>query len=171
MKLQVYFDTSNKRGIDSRESYIIYRGNEVFLRLVGGPKDFDLLTATAGEDSGKLTACLDQNRLQQAAIETAKEIGGTPIMAQDRLGRSYVKIRAFRLLDDSGHARTEAASFLEEVCDKLFSHYDMDSDGGPQKSDLDEIYEILAVDDSGSDVYLSDGLWLGRDGSIRDLGR
>ena len=37
--------------------------------------------------------------------------------------------------------------------------------------DMRELYDALAIDGNESDVYLSDGVWLSKDGSMHDRGR
>jgi hypothetical protein len=39
------------------------------------------------------------------------------------------------------------------------------------RRELREIYEAVAPDDSSEDAYLGDGVWIGSDGSLKDLGR
>ena len=164
------FDVSDKHGLNSKEGYIIYRGNEVFLRLLGGPDTFELMTATAGEDRRNLTACPDQIRLCTAALETSTAMGFEPLSTTDRYGRPYVKICAFRI-SDQGEGRIEAERHLQAICDTFFPLYDAQLNDGRRNNDLAEIYRVLAVDDSGSDVYLTDGVWLGSNGSTYDAGR
>jgi hypothetical protein len=38
-------------------------------------------------------------------------------------------------------------------------------------NELRELYDAIAPDEAGEDVYLSDGVWLSSEGGIKDLGR
>lgn len=169
--MEIDFNRSVKRGIDSEEGYIVFRGNEVFLRLVGGPRDFHLMTATAGEDNRKMVACRDQRRLQEAANATAQELGFPTLKKEDRLGRPYIMFYSFQLLDKAGSTRLQAAEVLESVSLTFFKHFDGLNSPNDDGSELRDIYDELAPDDSGADIYLSDGVWLSASGSLHDQGR
>lgn len=55
--------TSNKVGLESKESYIVTRGNTGYLRILGAEPEWSLMTATADEDHGRIRRCPDQLRL------------------------------------------------------------------------------------------------------------
>lgn len=163
--------SSNKRGFNRPEKYIVVRGDEVMLRLVGGPKVYDLITATAGEEGRALRACADQDRLLKAAEATAKEHGSEPELCEDNYGRQFITLGQLELRDREALTIDQASRFIEEIAQTLVAKYEQSSHVDYRNSEMQEIYDALATDDSGEDVYLNDGLWLSKSGEIRDVGR
>ena len=45
---------SSKVGLDSDESYVVIRNQTSFLRVLGGEPTWELMTATASEDHGRI---------------------------------------------------------------------------------------------------------------------
>ena len=61
---------------------------------------------------------------------------------------------------------------LDRVIGRFFEIYDACDPSQPeQRNEMREIYQCFATDDSGDDVYLSDGVWLRNNGSTHDSGR
>jgi len=161
---------SSKVGLESKESYVVVRNRTAFLRVLGAEPEWSLLTATADEDHGRVLVCAEQRRLVEAALRLGAELNTGPTVERDWKGREYVKIcvitrnpgesdEAF----DNGNKRAFGRFF--EIFDSL-----------PRLSarPVDErrnLYDELALGDNGEDIYLSDGVWLGRDGSLNDRGR
>jgi hypothetical protein len=151
---------------------MVVRGGEIFLRLVGGGGSYSLMTATAGEDKGSLRACANQHALRQAARRTASDFKVEPHEDKDSAGREFVRICGFTIDGPAEESRQQTLREVYEVCDTLFKNFDHECDeAGGEDSGLKAIYDVLAIDDSGDAVYLSDGVWLGSDGSLSDLGR
>ena len=170
LKLKIELDHSSKISLNSAESYIVRRGRVVFLRLLGGPLNFELMTATAGEDRKNLSVCSDQSRLLEAARMTAAEFNFDATEAKDRFGRPFVKFWAFSF-ETEDTIRDEAQAYLEKIALKFFEIFDALHQADAKDSDLQQLYSDLATDDLGGDVYLSDGIWLSQDGNTHDLGR
>ncbi|WP_398494325.1 hypothetical protein [Variovorax sp.] len=161
---------SSKAGLPSPDSYVVTRKNMSFLRLLGQQPAWELMTATASEDNGPIRVCPERRRLIEAALRTSIELGGTqPKVEVDWLGREYAKICVVR--QDPGESDELVKSQLNTVIARFFDLYDShvapDARG---KDEMQDLYEALATDD-GADVYLSDGVWLSSDGSMRDDGR
>lgn len=161
---------SHKAGLPSPESYVVVRSKTSFLRLLGQQPYWELMTATASEDTGGVQVCSSHRRLIDAALRTSLELGGTqPKVEADWLGREYVKLCVLR--QDAGESDALVKSQLDEVIERFFGFYD--SYESPDLKDQDELrslYSALAIDE-GEDVYLSDGLWLRSDGSVEDRRR
>lgn len=152
---------SNKHGIDSPEHFIVTKGNIVFLRVLGGEPDYNLVTATASEDTGQFHPYRDKKRLLEAALRTSARLGTQSSRTSDRKGREYIRICVFEFISDAYRVAEKFFDTLEEI-----------SVGSAQSlGEMRDMYEALAIDDSGADVYLSDGVWLGRDGTLDDRGR
>lgn len=163
---------SRKTGFAAAENWMVVRGGEVFLRLVGGRGLYDLMTATAGEDRTSLKACADQDILRAAARRTAARFNVEPHDDKDSMGRDFVRICRFTIDGNTEEARQQSLKEVYEVCDAFFNDFVGEyGDEGSRDSSLKEIYDVLAIDDSGAPVYLSDGVWLGTDGSLSSAGR
>lgn len=161
--------TSNKVGLQAEEGYVVVRNHVAFLRILGGEPVWNLMTATADEDHGRILVCPDRRRLVQSAFRLCYELGGSaPRVETDMAGREYVKIctitREPGESDEVFHAGNNGlfARFFE-----IFDSYEASS--GP--SEMRELYDALASDEAGEDIYLSDGVWLTEDGLLQDRGR
>jgi hypothetical protein len=87
--------------------------------------------------------------------------GDVAVVERDHLGREYVKL---------GFATD--IYFLEPAVADFFDIYDhYKSPEARTESEMRELYETLATSDAGEDVYLSDGVWLKREGTLTDCGR
>lgn len=75
--------TSNKAGLNSRESYIVVRNRVSFLRILGANPQWELMTATASEDNGRIKVCNNRPRLVQAAWRLGVEIETRPEVKSD----------------------------------------------------------------------------------------
>ncbi|CAI3939089.1 unnamed protein product [Commensalibacter communis] len=54
----------------------------------------------------------------------------------------------------------------DEILKRFFEIYDNFNIESRAKEEMRELYNDLAIDDSGEDVYLSDGVHLSHDGSL-----
>jgi glycine/D-amino acid oxidase-like deaminating enzyme len=170
MKHEFEIHTSNKVGLDSKEGYIVTRGNTGFLRVLGAEPQWSLMTATADEDHRHIRRCPDQLRLVEAALRLGREIKTEPRVERDRQGREYVKICVINR--DAGQAQDEFDKENADLFRRFFEIYDECTDLRTRgENDMRELYDALTSDDDGGDVYLSDGVWLRRDGSLDDRGR
>ena len=150
---------SAKAYINSSEHYIITAIGVVYMRIVGSEGNYVVMTATAGEDYCGDVACSNMVALNEAALRTSKEFGLEPTVKRDYHGREYVELCQCEYISDAFRAAEQLFKFFEECC------------SGRSTNELVEVYSSLAIDDSGADVYLSDGMWLSNDGSISDHGR
>ncbi|WP_429192958.1 hypothetical protein [Aeromonas salmonicida] len=161
---------SDKVGLNSKESYVVVRGKTSFLRILGCEPEWELMTATASEDHGRIRVCSDQRRLVESALRLGAELKTEPKVEKDWMQREYVKICGIRQdpeQDDAGFNRE-----LHDLFDKFFAYYDIyQSQDCREPDEMRELYDALAIDDQGGDVYLSDGVWLSADGSLHDRGR
>jgi hypothetical protein len=161
---------SDKVGLYSKESFIIVRGKTSFLRILGCEPVWDLMTATASEDHGRIQVCSNQMRLLEAALRLGAELGTKPTVEKDRMGREYVKICVVQQMPDEDDAALNKE--LQDIFRKFFEYYDsyqnLDARAGDE---MRELYDALAIDSQGGEVYLSDGVWLSHDGSFHDRGR
>lgn len=163
---------SNKRGFHTNESYIVTRGRESFLRIVGGHRTFDMMTATASEDNpGGFRVCADKLSLIAAAVQIAKELGVNPAFSTDSSGREFVNICNITLQEPNKASADEMAE-IDSALNRFFQIFDTAKQNAARDNDdMQEIYAVLTPDDSGEDVYLSDGIWLSSDGALHDRGR
>ena len=150
---------SQKAHIESAEHFIVVKEEIVYLRLVGEEGSYDIMTATAGEDYGGVAPFGNQMVLNEAALRTSAFLGIAPQVKNDYHGREYVKICNCEYLSDAYRA-AEILFLNLQKCTQARSNIELQS-----------VYSELAIDESGSDVYLSDGMWLSSDGTIKDLGR
>lgn len=162
--------TSNKIGLDSKESYIVTRGNTGYLRILGAEPEWSLMTATADEDHGRIRRCTDQLRLVEAALRLGSELKTEPRVESDWQGREYVKICV--ITRDAEQAEKDFDKANEEILRRFFALYDECTDLRTRgEDDMRELYGALSSDDEGCDIYLSDGIWLRSNGALDDRGR
>lgn len=161
---------SQKVGINAKESYIVTRGRTSFLRILGKHPCYQLVTATASEDRRHFLVCQDKSRLISAAWKFGLELKTQPTRKQDMLGREYVYICDINI--KPGGDSKEDSEILHGTLDRFFQIYDSrEVDSPVHLNEMKEIYQAISSDDSGNDIYLSDGVWLGSDGSLYDRGR
>lgn len=161
---------SSKVGLESKESYVVVRNRTAFLRVLGAEPEWSLMTATADEDHGRVLVCTDQRRLVEAALRLGAELNTSPTVDRDWKGREYVKVCVItRKPGESGEA-------FDKDNKRAFGRFFEIFDSLPRLGDRPvverrNLYDELALGDQGEDVYLSDGVWLGSDGSLRDQDR
>lgn len=160
---------SNKAGLNSRESYIVVRNRVSFLRILGANPQWELMTATASEDNGRIKVCNNRPRLVQAAWRLGVEINTRPEVKSDWKDREYVSICVINTKNSTNvdAVRKEIDALLSRFFELYDSYQSAETRGTYEMRDL---YDALAIDDSGGDVYLSDGVWLSIDGSMHDRG-
>lgn len=174
MNINIEVNESSKIGLNSKESYIVIRNKTVFLRLLGDKNthnslhQYELMTATAAEDDNFIKACRNQVQLLAALEQLANELGIDAYNKGDRRGRPFIKIRGVTSNHggDKETLRQELAS-CDEV-KRFFEIYDEKLQQEKQQQEINELYDSCAIDDYGDDVYLSDGVWLSRDGTLHD---
>lgn len=170
MTLPFFVFNSTKIGLDSKESYVVVRGRTSYLRVLGAEPRWELMTATASEDHGRIEVCSDQRRLVKAALQLCTELNSKPEFGRDRNGREFVKVGVITREKsesnrDFDHCNNGLFIRFFEIFDRLTANDTRTDDG------MRAVYTDLANDGSGDDVYLSDGVWLSQDGSCSDRGR
>ncbi len=157
-------------GLDSDESYVVVRDWTSFLRVLGGEPRWELMTATASEDHGRIKVCSDQRRLIESALRLGGELKTEPKVEKDWRNREYVKVCV--ITRDSGQNDEVFERANSGLFSRFFEIYDehkgLDSRA---RDEMRELYEMLSTDNEGGEVYLSDGMWLSNDGAVHDRGR
>lgn len=167
---EVQIRRSSKAGLESKESFIVTRGNTGFLRILGEKPSWELMTATASEDRGGISVCPDQLRLVESALRLCSELKTSPAVHTDWMAREYVKICGLIQREDMSDEQFNRE--LRSVLERFFQIYDACTDLRTRAgNEMIQLYRTLSVDETGGDVYLSDGVWLRSDGSLHDLGR
>lgn len=161
---------SNKVGLNSPESYVVTRGTTSYLRLLGAEPQWELMTATASEDRGQIKVCSSQLRLIESALRLGVELATRPLVETDRLGREYVKICVINQKEDQNDK--DFNNELSNLLSRFFEIYDSSTDvKSRERDEMIDLYHNLSDGHPGGEVYLSDGVWLGSDGSLHDRGR
>lgn len=156
---------SNKAGLMSEESLLVVRDGTSYLRILGQEPRWELMTATASEDDGRVAVCSDKRRLIETAIRLCRALGFTSQETRDRLGRDYVKIcRIVRERDDE-----DLRAVLVRTIGNFFDLFDgADEPVSGRAEHMIDLYESISSGLDGEDVYLSDGLWLSSNGLIHE---
>ncbi|GGC68793.1 hypothetical protein GCM10011504_53370 [Siccirubricoccus deserti] len=84
-----------------------------------------------------------------------------PHPTSDRQGREYIEICSFEYISDAYRIAEEFFDIFDECAET----------DAPPSDEMQKIYSELSIDASGDDIYLSDGVWLSSDGTLKDLGR
>lgn len=138
-----------------QEEYRICSKPYVFLRLISDRDGFRLMTATASEDGAQYRAYDDQEALVRVAAAVFAERDLEPAEKQDHKGRPYIETR---VSPDDRDLKTIANIVLNRLGfedNQVLAHREMKA-----------IYDEFAIDDSGEDTYLSDGVWITSDGRL-----
>jgi hypothetical protein len=164
------FVPSTKSGLEGTINEAVVSEGAVYLRLVRKTNSSEavLMTATTGEDGGVPRKCVDQIRLIAAAVNMCAKHGAVSEVEQDWANRFYVIIARSSNLDV---LRQSVSEYFDIFDSFKFSTANSSVKISEGHSDLNELYDALSIDDSGGDVYVSDGVWISSDGSIKDLGR
>lgn len=161
---------SNKTGLNARESYIVIRERVLFLRIIGEDPHYKVWTATASEDNEQFLVCEDKVRLISAALQFGAELDTQPSYSRDTSGREFIYICEINV--KPGGTSKDDVDELYRVIGRFFEIYDACDPSQPeQRNEMQEIYHCFATDDSGDDVYLSDGVWLSNNGTMYESGR
>ena len=171
MSMKIFWvQDSQKSGLVSEESFIVGRGTQVFLRILGKEPKWQIMTATASEDDGRLQVCSNRSKLVQAAFVFGYRHNTEPVSKRDWKNREYVLI--CNLEQKNSITESEFNQLFATFIEEFFVVFDEFADAQHDSRDeMIEIYESLSDSDMGDGVYLSDGVWLASDGSIEDRGR
>ena len=121
MSSRFHLFQSIKTGLTGRDSYILARDEIGYLRIVGDSGSWDVMTATANEDSGRITACADQSRLCEAAKRLGKERSLAPTERRDLFGRQFIWVCHWSGMPD-GSMNDDA--HVVNFCTRFFEIYD-----------------------------------------------
>jgi len=127
------------------------------------------MTATANEDSGDIKICSNQIYLVESALRWGTELETEPRIEKDWMEREYVKICI--ITQEPNQNNQDFNKELLELFGRFFELFDECKNIESKTEDeMRGLYNALSIDDCGSDVYLSDGVWLSSDGSLHDRG-
>lgn len=150
---------SKKAYIESTEHFVVVQNEVVYLRIVGEEGSYKIMTATAGEDYQGSNFFNNQTALNKAALKVSASLNTRSRVKNDYHNKEYVEICSCEYISDAYRAAEMLFAILEESSENCSNH------------ELQNLHSELAIDESGVDVYLSDGMWLGSDGKIKDRGR
>lgn len=101
-KIQFDIKKSSKSYLDAEEHFIVTYDAKVYLRILGKEGGYEIITATAGEDCGRISALENQDLLIAAAVGVIKdEFNSDCSVSYDYNGRSYVRICGCEYLSDA----------------------------------------------------------------------
>lgn len=113
---------TTKIGGNWAQEVAVVRNGVVYLRLVGDGTVYRVMTATAGEYSGRYRACHDKERLWEAATQLARANNCVEEVSTDGKGRIY--IRLFHATHDDGLSDDEFTKEVEGWVSEFFAIYD-----------------------------------------------
>lgn len=109
-------------GLESEESYVVIRGRTSFLRVLGGEPEWQLMTATASEDHGRIQVCVDHRRLIESALRLGMDLKTEPRVERDWQGREYVKVCVITRDSDESNEAFEVQN--SNLFRRFFAIYD-----------------------------------------------
>lgn len=139
----------------TQDEYRICSEPYVFYRLISNGNGVRLMTATACENIGGLRAFEDQTLLISMTARVFSERGLDFVIKTDQSERDYIETPIYPDEEDLLHL---AATVLDLIGFEDVSVLAL--------REMKAIYSEFAVDDSGDDTYLSDGMWATADGRI-----
>ena len=161
---------SSKAGLNTIDGYIVVQNDTSFLRILGNEPKWQLMTATANEDDGRVMVCTNQLRLLESALRLGAELETKPRVEKDKKGREFVKICTItREIGKNDAIFDEENAQVFRRFFEIYNSYTVLCNRA--KDETRNLYSALALDNDGGDIYLSDGVWLSSDGSLRDEGR
>lgn len=152
LKKSVKFD------LKSEEKYVVVRDNAIVLRILGEEGNYAIITPTAGDDKGGHTLYQDTSLLMEVFSDVINEFNLSYVIKQDWKGREYASLEKADFISD-------ACKFAEVFIDHLIRKGYSKATG---RDEMQEIYDGLYVDE-GEPVYMSDGMYLFPDGSMKEL--
>lgn len=122
---KINFDVrkSDKSYINSEEQFIVVYESVVYLRIVGEEKSYNILTATASEDGGKIIAFSDQDSLINAARKILLHYNVNPVIKYDYHQRPYVNIATCEYISDAHRVIEEFFANLRRVLHPDLAEY------------------------------------------------
>ncbi len=138
------------------EQYIIFADRVVFFRIIKQGSDFKVMTATASENNKPLCAYEKLDLLISTTISIFGDTNRSYQNKRDRNNIRYVEFFGFREVTE-----------IEILAKKVIKKLGLDP-VNVAMMEMKELYDNFAIDDSGEDVYLSDGMWLSADGKLTE---
>lgn len=145
---------SNKLS-SQQEEYRICSDPYVFYRLISDANGFRIMTATASEDTGEYRAYGDQEALISATVQVLADREMAFATKKDHAERPYIESSVYPDKEDLLHL---TATILDRLGFEDISVLAL--------REMKAIYDEFAIDDSGDDTYLSDGMWMTSDGRM-----
>lgn len=137
------------------QQHVISSQNIVFFRVTLEVDGYKMMTATADEDTGKLRAYVSQDSLMSSTLSVLNDVSWKSEQKEDCSRRPYIEARGFPELLD---IRTVATRILDSL--------GFDDIAVTALQEMRAIYDELSINDSGEDVYLSDGVYLTKNGDV-----
>ncbi|KUJ85983.1 hypothetical protein AVO45_03150 [Ruegeria marisrubri] len=138
-----------------QEEYRICSEPYVFYRLISDANGVRLMTATASEDTGDYRAYEDQGALISATAQVLSDREMDFVTKRDHANRPYIETSVYPDSEDLLHL---ASTILNRIGFEDISVLAL--------REMMAIYNEFAIDDSGEDTYLSDGMWMTSDGRL-----
>lgn len=145
---------SNKLSLQ-QEEYRICSEPYVFYRLISDSSGVRLMTATASEDTGEYRAYEDQGALISSTAQVLADREMEFVTKRDHAERPYIETSVYPDSEDLLHI---ASTILDRIGFEDISVLAL--------REMKAIYNEFAIDDSGEDTYLSDGMWMTSDGRL-----
>ncbi len=92
-----------------------YKEGVIFLRILGEDGSYIVMTATAGEDTGGITAFFNQQDLIKAALLVSEHLNSPSIVKNDFNNREYVELCECEYLSDAYKAAEMLFRFLKNI--------------------------------------------------------
>ena len=135
--------------------YIICSESFVFFRVVLENDGFKFMTATASEDAGNFKAYDSQDRLIYSTIATLNDLDWEYLQKQDHTERRYIEARGLSAVAD-----------IETIAVRVLDTLDFKDIAVLARQEMRDIYDEFSINDSGEDVYLSDGMSISKNGDL-----
>ncbi len=101
-KIQFDIRKSSKSCLVAEEHFIVTHDSRVYLRILGREGSYDIVTATASEDCGRIFAFENQDLLISAAAGVIKDFFNSEFsIIYDHDNRPYVRICGCEYLSDA----------------------------------------------------------------------
>lgn len=147
-------ESSNKLSSE-QEEYRICSKPYVFYRVIVARNGVRLMTATASEDAGEYRAFKNQEVLLAATAQVFGDFEMEIVTKEDHAGRPYIETQ---VSPDKQHLIHVATTALERMGFEDVSVLAL--------REMKALHAEFAIDDSGEDTYLSDGMWVTADGKL-----
>lgn len=145
----------NSTKLATDQQHIISSQAVVFFRVTLETDGYKLMTATADEDTGKLKAYEAQERLMSSTLSVLTDLDCKCVLKEDHAGRPYIEARGFPELFD-----------IKTVATRVLDLLGFDDIAVIALQEMRTIYDELSIDESDEDVYLSDRVWVTKNGDF-----